>query len=202
MKSDSIVQVILILSGCCGSIFLLAILQFAIAEFIGRARASADMSLPSRRKGFAGSIGESQKRHRERFKAQRKGRRITVPKYRHTEDVELTRLDATRDMTYSGFEKYVGLLFEKRGFTVEHRGGKNDGGVDLVIYKNGKRGIVQCKQYQEDKRIGPDVVRDLRGAMIRECATAGYLVTTADFTEAAQRESESVSDTPVFLVRV
>jgi restriction system protein len=94
------------------------------------------------------------------------------------------------------FELYVGTMFEGMGCHVLHTGKSNDGGVDLVVIQNGKRGLVQCKRYLNP--IGPSVVRDLRGAVVREGAHFGFLVTTATFTKAA--EDEAMHQPRVYLV--
>jgi hypothetical protein len=94
-----------------------------------------------------------------------------------------------RDLSPQQFERYVGMLFEAFGCNVLHTGRSNDGGIDLIVNKNGKRGVVQCKQYAPDHKVGSPTVRDLRGAMVRESADLGFLVTTSTFTKNAVQES-------------
>jgi len=81
------------------------------------------------------------------------------------------------------------MLFEGFGCEVEHTGKVNDGGVDLVVIKNGKRGVVQCKQYTPENKVGSPTVRDLRGTMVRERAALGFLVTTSTFSRQAIEEA-------------
>lgn len=125
---------------------------------------------------------------------------MQAPRRVNLETQTVAGFDILQDITYSGFEKYVGTLFEKNQFAVEHCGGKNDGGVDLKVYKNGKKGVVQCKHYSNNRTVGPETVRDLRGAMVREDAIAGFLVTTARFTFAAHEEAATVTMPRIVLI--
>lgn len=89
------------------------------------------------------------------------------------------------------FEKLVALLFAKKGFAVERRGGaKADGGVDLILEKDGVRTAVQCKHWQA-WRVGVKTVRELRGAMAGEGFSQGMLIAIKGFTgDAIQKATE------------
>jgi restriction system protein len=83
------------------------------------------------------------------------------------------------------FEHYVAELFERRGYQVEVRGRSGDLGVDLSVTRpDGRRAIVQCKRYRHT--IGPEIVRELFGTMVHELAMHGFLVTTAEISDAAR----------------
>ncbi len=100
------------------------------------------------------------------------------------------RLAATKDicsLNPSEFEAYVGVLFERAGYRVKRTGGKGDRGIDLMVKRNGKTRVVQCKRYGDD--VGPGAVRELIGAMTNAGATQGVLVTTSGFTPGAEREA-------------
>ncbi|HST28806.1 MAG TPA: restriction endonuclease, partial [Rudaea sp.] len=57
------------------------------------------------------------------------------------------------------FEQLVGEAFRRQGYTVEETGlGGADGGIDLILHKNGRRVLVQCKQWRQ-KQVGAKVVR-------------------------------------------
>jgi restriction system protein len=94
------------------------------------------------------------------------------------------------------FEHFVGELFERRGYTVEVRGRAGDLGVDLALSRaDGRRAIVQCKRYRH--QVGPDVVRELFGTMVHERAFHGFLVTTAEISDAARQWA---ADKPITLI--
>jgi restriction system protein len=64
-------------------------------------------------------------------------------------------------MSWQEFEMLVGEVFRQRGCTVtETGGGGADGGFDLVLRKDGKKSIVQCKQ--RTKRVGFAIIRIIR----------------------------------------
>ena len=199
---------------CCCSLFLLALMRLLLAELLGFMRATTDMYLPLRRKGFAGAVGAAQRRYRrllysELYTAIPPARIVASPALQalppppplfDSSGGPRLQLDPWGDVTPKGFEKLVGIYFERRGFIVRHTGKTNDGGVDLKIYKNGKCGVVQCKYYDPQNTVGSQVIRDLRGTMIRERAVVGYVVTTSSFTRAAIAEALSVKSPPIKLV--
>jgi restriction system protein len=97
------------------------------------------------------------------------------------------KLIATRDISSlspSEFEAYVGLLFERAGYHVKRTGGSGDRGIDLVVNRNGRTSVVQCKRYEDN--VGPGTVRELIGAMTNMSADRGFLVTTSGFTTGAE----------------
>jgi hypothetical protein len=58
-------------------------------------------------------------------------------------------LNQLRSIDWFQFEKIVALAYRKHGYSVTRRGGANpDGGIDLLISKNGETMAVQCKQWK------------------------------------------------------
>ncbi len=79
----------------------------------------------------------------------------------------------------------VGEAFRLDGFVVNERGGAGaDGGIDLVLHKDGEKFFVQCKQWRAFK-VGVSVVRELYGVMAAGGATGGFVVTSGVFTKDA-----------------
>ena len=96
-----------------------------------------------------------------------------------------TSLEVSR-MTWQQFELLVGEAFRSQGYGVAELGGAGpDGGVDLVLTKNGSRYLVQCKQWRAFK-VGVSVVRELYGVMAAQRAAGGFLVTSGRLTEEAK----------------
>jgi HJR/Mrr/RecB family endonuclease len=94
-------------------------------------------------------------------------------------------LEQLHNLSPREFEHHVADLFEQRGYLVTVRGRSGDLGVDLeLVGSDGRRAIVQCKRYRH--AIGPDIVRELFGTMVHEMAVHGFLVTTADISDAAR----------------
>jgi restriction system protein len=95
-------------------------------------------------------------------------------------------------MAWQEFELLVGEAFRLQGFAVEERGGASaDGGVDLVLRRDGRRYFVQCKQWKV-LQIGVQVVRELYGVVAAHGAGGGYVVTSGKFTAPAADFARSV----------
>jgi len=94
--------------------------------------------------------------------------------------------DALNGMNWQEFEMLVGEAFRRKGFALaETGGGGADGGVDLVLAKDGDKFLVQCKQWRAFK-VGVNVVRELYGVMAAKGAAGGYVVTSGQFTQEAK----------------
>lgn len=75
----------------------------------------------------------------------------------------LTSTEIGRD-----YERYVGYLYESRGWSVIYRGilkGFRDKGRDLVCAKEGVVHIVQCKCWRREAEVGEEVIRRLLGCV-------------------------------------
>lgn len=59
------------------------------------------------------------------------------------------------------FENWVSKIFQDQGYKVEHTPRSNDKGVDLILKKEDRTIIVQCKAY--NKNVGVTAVRELQG---------------------------------------
>lgn len=89
-------------------------------------------------------------------------------------------------MSWQEFELLVGEAFRQRGFKVREMGGAGpDGGVDLVLTKNGETFLVQCKQWKALK-VGVEIVREIFGVTAAEGASGCYVVTSGRFTAPAK----------------
>jgi restriction system protein len=94
--------------------------------------------------------------------------------------------NALLNMSWREFEMLVGEVFRQRGFTVVEMGGNGaDGGIDLVLKKNGETHLVQCKQWKAYK-VGVEIVRELYGVMAAKGAVSGYVVTSGVYTNEAK----------------
>ncbi len=97
------------------------------------------------------------------------------------------------NMTWQEFEMLVGEAFRRRGYTVtETGGGGADGGVDLVLRKDGEKFLVQCKQWKAYK-VGVTTIRELYGVMAASGATGGFVVTSGVFTQEAKSFAEGIN---------
>lgn len=95
--------------------------------------------------------------------------------------------DALDGMSWQQFERLVGEGFRLQGYrVVETGGGGADGGIDLVLSKDGEKYLVQCKQWRAF-RVGVDVVRELYGVMAAKGTAGGFVVTSGRFTDEARK---------------
>jgi len=95
-------------------------------------------------------------------------------------------LTAIGTMSWREFEMLIGEAFRRRGFRVLELGGQGaDGGVDLVLSKQGERHVVQCKHWRAMK-VPVAVVRELYGVMAAQGAAGGLVVTVGEFTSEAR----------------
>lgn len=101
-------------------------------------------------------------------------------------DAASSEADALNGMSWQEFEMLVGEAYRRQGFDVKEIGGGGaDGGIDLVLTKNGKTVLVQCKQWKAFK-VGVKVVRELYGVMAAQNAKGGVVVTSGVFTQEAK----------------
>jgi restriction system protein len=98
-------------------------------------------------------------------------------------------LSVLNDMTWQEFEMLVGEAFRRKGYTVSETGGGSDGGVDLVLRKDGEKLLVQCKQWKAYK-VGVTTIRELYGVMAAAGAAGGFVVTSGIFTQEAKSFAE------------
>lgn len=67
------------------------------------------------------------------------------------------------------YEMYIGHLYENQGCSVEYMGiikGLEDLGRDLIVKKNGKTSIIQCKNWSKEKTIHEKHIFQLFGTVV------------------------------------
>jgi restriction system protein len=88
-------------------------------------------------------------------------------------------------MSWREFERVVADAFTRSGYEVRERGGAQaDGGVDIVLYRDGRRYLVQCKQWRS-KKVHVATVRELLGVVSASGADGGFVVSAGEFTRSA-----------------
>jgi restriction system protein len=93
-------------------------------------------------------------------------------------------------MSWQEFEMLVGEAYRRKGYAVSETGGGGaDGGVDLVLKKDGEKYLVQCKQWRAFK-VGVTTIRELYGVMAAGGAAGGFVVTSGVFTQEAKSFAE------------
>ncbi|MGB1249170.1 MAG: restriction endonuclease [Candidatus Promineifilaceae bacterium] len=96
----------------------------------------------------------------------------------------IRRLEQLQKLDPVEFEQFCGYLYERQGYKAHMTATSGDEGVDLLLTKNGKKEVVQCKRYQGS--VGQPTVRDMYGTMLHTNSVSAAVVTTGRFTKAAE----------------
>ncbi|PYI91618.1 MAG: hypothetical protein DME97_13410 [Verrucomicrobia bacterium] len=92
-----------------------------------------------------------------------------------------TSIESLRALPWKTFEDLLGEAYRRQGYRVEETlGGGADGGVDLVLRKDGRTILVQCKRWKQSVPV--QTVRELYGVLIDRGAAGAKLVATTNFT--------------------
>lgn len=83
------------------------------------------------------------------------------------------------------FEDVCHRIFKRLGFRTEPRGGTGDGGVDLLIWNDYGKIVIECKHRKES--MGIDPVQKLHSAYQNVGALGAVLISTGGFTPAARK---------------
>ncbi len=98
-----------------------------------------------------------------------------------------TDLESLSQGGWRQFELLVGEAFRRQGYVVEETGlGGADGGIDLILRKDSRRTLVQCKQWKR-QQIGVSVVREMAGLLAHHHAHAVKIVCIGSYTRDAER---------------
>jgi restriction system protein len=70
-------------------------------------------------------------------------------------------LNSIRSISWKEFEELVAEAYRRKGYSVvENDGAGPDGGIDLILRKDGNLFLVQCKQWKSSK-VNVQVVREM-----------------------------------------
>jgi len=99
-------------------------------------------------------------------------------------------IERLRHIDWFQFEKLTALVYELQGYAVTRKGGANpDGGIDLVIEKDGQRTAIQCKQWKT-WNVGVKAVREFLGALTDAKINRGIFITLNGYTGDAKQLAE------------
>ncbi len=96
-------------------------------------------------------------------------------------------LSDIKALRWREFEQLVGEAFRRQGYTVPETGqGGADGGVDLLLQRDGGKRLVQCKQWKQ-RKVGVSTVREQFGLLTHHAAERTIIVSVGEFTPEARR---------------
>jgi len=101
-------------------------------------------------------------------------------------------------MDWFQFEKIVALAYRRQGYRITRRGGaRPDGGIDLILERDGQTLAVRCKQWKA-RKVRAKTVREFLGALSDSNISQGVLVSlrggTADARQLAERHAIAMVD--------
>lgn len=99
--------------------------------------------------------------------------------------------------TPTQFEHFCAIIFESLGYTATVTPCVKDNGYDIVLKKDGKTGIAECKCYALTNKVGRPAIQKVVGANQTVGGDFIYFVTTSTFTAAAKEYAEQTGVTLV-----
>jgi restriction system protein len=101
-------------------------------------------------------------------------------------------------LTWQQFEEVIADAFRRHGYRVREVGGRGraDGGVDLLLERDGETTVVQAKHWRS-QRISVQLDREVYGVHQSMTATHSLFVSTARYTADAQQFAVKVGMTLV-----
>ena len=98
--------------------------------------------------------------------------------------------DGLSRTSWQDFERLLARHYQDAGYDVEHTGTagsgrRYDGGVDLVLRRDGETTLVQCKHWNVEQ-VTHNAVHELLGIVETRGAQRAILVTSGEFTPAAR----------------
>jgi restriction system protein len=173
-----------------GSVILMKILEF-IDVLIANVRAgNMQVILIIMAFGIVGSwllyraFTKFQKQQRMLF--EEANERLRQEEMRRIErERRLRTLQGIQEMDPFEFEHLVARLFQRQGYVAEVTSRSNDGGKDIILQKDGRKMFVECKRYNDKKKVGRPEMQKFHSALIDGRAYRGFFVTTSDFAQTA-----------------
>ena len=102
----------------------------------------------------------------------------------------MSLVDQLHSLDWFQFEKLVAMVYAKLDYHVKRRGGANpDGGIDLVLEKDGARIGVQCKDWKR-RDVGVQALREFLGALADAGLKQGKFIALGDYTDEAKQFAE------------
>ena len=84
------------------------------------------------------------------------------------------------------FEEFIAELFRKMGYSAFKTKSTGDYGADVIAEKDGKRVLIEVKQYSKGNNVTPKEVQRTLGSLHYHKANKAVFVTTSDFTVRAR----------------
>jgi len=90
------------------------------------------------------------------------------------------------------FESTIAEMYRKFGFDTKLTPYSNDKGKDIILKKDGKKYLVECKKYNYNNAIGRESLQKFFAAIIEDKAERGFFVTTSYFTRTSIKYAKDI----------
>ncbi len=137
------------------------------------------------------------KENERRYKLEKDANEMKNEELRRLVNIRLNDRDKWYTLDPHRFEEYIGEIFHALGYQVQIMPFTGDGGKDLIVSKNNKKYLVECKRYKRESPVGRPLIQQFLGAITEEKADGGYFVTTSRFT---QGMDDYVQNKPIILI--
>ena len=160
-------------------------------ETTGLGKELTEEEVEPRWKSYLGQLAEERKKKKKAAQEAGADPDLAGDASEETEDWREELLQALLNMAPADFEHLAKRLLRAAGFiNATVMGGSGDGGIDgMGVYRISLVSFpvyFQCKRYKGS--VGPEKVRDFRGAM-QGRGDKGLLITTGTFTAEAKKEA-------------
>jgi len=99
-------------------------------------------------------------------------------------------MEWVRRMSWRDFERQLAEVYRQKGYDVEETGGGGaDGGIDLKLFRDGRKTVVQCKHWKTWK-VNVKPIRELFGVMTAEGADSAIFIASGGYTSDALKFAE------------
>ncbi|MGA3160773.1 MAG: restriction endonuclease [Terracidiphilus sp.] len=121
---------------------------------------------------------------------QRQANELRIQEIQRLSHAWLSRSETYYSMTPQQFEDAIAQLFRTLKYEVKQTPPSNDGGKDAILFKDGKKYLVECKRYNSDNSIGRPDIQKFVAAMHDEEAVGGFYVNTGKFSSGAKKYAD------------
>ncbi len=151
----------------------------------GAAGACRECQLAKERKELEDKA--SQAEWQRKAEIQRHAEALRTDEIQRLSHAWLSKSESYYSMTSQQFEDAIAQLFRTLTYEVKQTPYSNDGGKDAILFKDGKKYLVECKRYNSDNSIGRPDIQKFAAAMHDEKAIGGFYVSTGKFSLDAKR---------------
>jgi restriction system protein len=141
---------------------------------------------------FCDKCKEEKRKEKQKYEAQKKEQerknliQQKVLELRNEEIIRFTKVNlSSKEFLYktspNEFEDVIAEMYKKLGYDVKQTPYSNDKGKDIILKKDGRKYLVECKRYHFENTIGREALQKFFAAIIEEKAEKGFFVTTSDF---------------------